>query len=204
MSGEAWDSQDAYSCNNREQFNCHLQRVCVQDWVFCLFCFSLTEKGMHIWERGELVRIMERDGRSLGYGLASHTCPHNTPSLSIKHSWQIYEKYEKKLLIHMLDFYFASIQFNCSVVSDSLQPHESQHTRPPHHQLPEFTQTPVHGVSDAIQPSHPLSSPSPPASNPSQHQGLSQWVNSSHEVAKVQEFQPQHQSFQWTPRTGLL
>ena len=50
----------------------------------------------------------------------------------------------------------------------------------------------------------PLLSPSPPAPNPSQHQGLFQWVNSSHEVAKVLEFQPQHQSFQWTPRTGLL
>ena len=53
---------------------------------------------------------------------------------------------------------------------------------PVHHQLPEFTQTHVHRVSDAIQPSHPLSSPSPPAPNPSQHQGLFQWVNSSHEV----------------------
>ena len=59
-------------------------------------------------------------------------------------------------------------------------------------------------VSDAIQPSHPLSSSSPPAPNPSQHQGLFQWVNSSHEVAKVLEFQPQHQSFQWTPRIGLF
>ena len=57
---------------------------------------------------------------------------------------------------------------------------------------------------DAIQPSHPLSSPSPPALNPSQHQGLFQWVNTSHEVAKVLEFQLQHQSFQWTPRTDLL
>ena len=75
---------------------------------------------------------------------------------------------------------------------------------PVHHQLLEFTQTHVHRVGDAIQPSHPLSSPSPPAPNPSQHQGLFQWVNSSHEVAKVLEFQPQHQSFQWTPRTGLL
>ena len=75
---------------------------------------------------------------------------------------------------------------------------------PVHHQLPEFTQTHVHRVGDAIQPSHPLSSPSPPAPNPSQHQGLFQWVNSSHEVTKVLEFQPQHQSFQWTPRTGLL
>ena len=73
-----------------------------------------------------------------------------------------------------------------------------------HHQLLEFTQTHVHWVVDAIQPSHPLSSPSPPAPNPSQHQGLFQWVNSSHEVAKVLEFQLQHQSFQWTPWTDLL
>ena len=58
-----------------------------------------------------------------------------------------------------------------------------------HHQLPEFTQTHVHRVSDAIQPSHPLSSPSRLAPNPSQHQSLFQWVNSSHEVAKVLEFQ---------------
>ena len=60
---------------------------------------------------------------------------------------------------------------------------------PVHHQLLDFTQTHVHRVSDAIQPSHPLSSPSPPAPNPSQHQSLFQWVNSSHEVAKVLEFQ---------------
>ena len=75
---------------------------------------------------------------------------------------------------------------------------------PVHHKLPQFTQTHVHRVSDAIQPSHPLSSPSPPALNPSQHQGLFQWVNSLHEVAKVLEFQLRHQSFQWTPRTDLL
>ena len=74
---------------------------------------------------------------------------------------------------------------------------------PVHHQLPELTQTHVRQVSDGIQPSHPLSSPSPPASNPSQHQGLFQWVSSSHEVAKVLEFQLQHQSFQWTPRISL-
>ena len=68
----------------------------------------------------------------------------------------------------------------------------------------ESTQTHVHRVGDAIQPSRPLSSPSPPAPNPSQHQGLFQWVNSSCEVAKVLEFQLQHQSFQRTPRTDLL
>ena len=60
---------------------------------------------------------------------------------------------------------------------------------PVHHHLPEFTQTQVHRVHDAIQPSHSWSSPSPPAPNPSQHQGLFQWVNSSHEVAKILEFQ---------------
>ena len=74
---------------------------------------------------------------------------------------------------------------------------------PVHHQLPEFTQTLAHWVSDAVQPSHPLSSPSP-AFNLSQHQGLFIWVSSSHQVAKVLEFQLQHQSFQWTPRTDLL
>ena len=58
---------------------------------------------------------------------------------------------------------------------------------PVHHQLPEFTQTHVHWVSDAIQPSHPLSSPSPPAFSLSQHQGLFKWVSSSHQVAKVLE-----------------
>ena len=88
-------------------------------------------------------------------------------------------------------------------MSDSLRPHELQHTvgLPVHHQLPESTQTHVHWVSDAIQPSHPLSSPSPPALNLSQHQGL---FSSLHQVAKVLEFQLQHQSFQWTPRTDHL
>ena len=75
---------------------------------------------------------------------------------------------------------------------------------PVHHQLLELTQTHVHWVSDAIQPSHPLSSPSPPTLNLSQHWGLFQWVSSSHQVAKVLEFQLQHQSFQWTLRTDFL
>ena len=68
---------------------------------------------------------------------------------------------------------------------------------PVHHQLPEFTQTHVHWVGDAIQPSHPLLSPSLPAFNLSQHQGLFKWVSSLHQVVKVLEFQLQHQSFQW-------
>ena len=96
---------------------------------------------------------------------------------------------------------FSSVTQSCLTLCDPMN--HSTPGLPVHHRLPEFTQTHAHQVSDAIQPSHSLTSP-PPAPNPSQHQGLFQWVNSSHEVAKVLEFQLQHQSFQWTPRTDLL
>ena len=96
---------------------------------------------------------------------------------------------------------FSSVAQSCLTLCDPMN--SSMPGLPVHHQLPEFTQTHVHWVSDAIQPSHPLSSPSP-APNPSQHQSLFQWVYSSHEVAKVLEFPLQHQSLQWTPRTDLL
>ena len=72
------------------------------------------------------------------------------------------------------------------------------------HHLQEFAQTHIHWVSDAIQPSHPLLSPSPPAFHLSQHQGLFHWVGSSHQVAKVLELQLQHQSFQWIFRVDFL
>ena len=98
---------------------------------------------------------------------------------------------------------FSSVAQSCPTLWDPMN--RSMPGLPVHHQLPEFTQTYVHQVSDAIQPSHPLLSPSLPAPNPSQHhQGLFQWVNSSNQVAKVLEFQLQHQSFQWTSRTDLL
>ena len=98
-----------------------------------------------------------------------------------------------------------SVQFSCSVMSDSLQPHWLQQDRPscPSPTL-EFTQTHVQAVSDAIHPSHPLSSPSPPAFKLSQHQGIFQRASSSHQVAKLLEIQLQHQSFQWTHRTGWV
>ena len=75
---------------------------------------------------------------------------------------------------------------------------------PVHHQLPEPTQTHVHWVSDAIQSSHPLSSPSLHTFNLSQHQSLFKRVSSSHQMAKILEFQLQHQSFQWIFRTDFL
>ena len=78
---------------------------------------------------------------------------------------------------------FSSVAQSCPTLCDPIN--HSTPGLPVHHQLPEFIQTQVHRVSDAIQPSHPLLSPSPPAPNPSQHQSLFQWVNSSHEVAKV-------------------
>jgi len=80
-----------------------------------------------------------------------------------------------------------SVAQSCPTLCDPMN--RSTPGLPVQHQLPEFTQTHVHRVSDAIQPSHPPSSPSPPARNPSQHQSLFQWVSSSHEVAKVLEFQ---------------
>ena len=75
---------------------------------------------------------------------------------------------------------------------------------PVHHQLVEFTQTHAHWVGDTIQPSHSLSSPSPPAFNLAQHQSLFQWNSSLYQMAKVLELQLQHQSFQWILRTDFL
>ena len=99
---------------------------------------------------------------------------------------------------------FVILQFS-SVVSNSLQLHGPEHTRiPVHHQLPGFTQTHVHWVGDAIQPSHPLLSPSPPAFNLSQQKCLFQWVSSSYQVVKVLKFQCQHQFFQWIFKTDFL
>ena len=97
---------------------------------------------------------------------------------------------------------FSSVAQSCPTLCDPMNC--SMPGLPVHLQRPEFTQIHVHRVSDAIQPSHPLSSPSPPAPNPSQHQSLFQWVNSLHEVAKVLEFQLQHHSFQRNPRVDLL
>ena len=87
-----------------------------------------------------------------------------------------------------------------------LRPLKLQHTMLPcpFLHLPDLAQTHVHRVSDAIQPSRPLSSPSPPAFYFSQHQGLFQWVSSFHQVAKILELQPQYQSFQWIFRTDFL
>ena len=91
-------------------------------------------------------------------------------------------------MCQLIETVFPTVQFSsftqlCLTLCDSMN--RSMPGLPVHHQLPEITQIHVHRVSDAIQPSHPQSSPSPPAPNPYQHQSLSQWVNSLHEVARV-------------------
>ena len=101
-----------------------------------------------------------------------------------------------------INYQFRSVAQPCLTLCDPVDC--STPGFPVHHQLPELVQTHVHWVSDAIQPSHPLSSPFPPAFNLSQHQGLFQWVSSLHQVAKALEFQLQDQSFRWIFRTDFL
>ena len=111
----------------------------------------------------------------------------------IRSRWKIPVKlhYEKFLIKNSSNIFnqFSSLQPLSHVQLFCDPMNQSTPGLPVHHQLPDFTQTHVHRVSDAIQPSHPLSSPSPPALNLSQHQGLFKWVSSSYRVAKVLEFQ---------------
>ena len=97
---------------------------------------------------------------------------------------------------------FSSVAQSCPILCNPVDC--STPGLPVHHQLLEFTENHVHWVGDTIQPSQPSSSPSPPALNLSQHQGLFKWVSTSHQMAKILEFQLQHQSSNWTPRTDLL
>ena len=99
-------------------------------------------------------------------------------------------------------FQFSSVTQSCPILCDPMDC--STPGFPVYHQLLELAQTQVHWVSDTIQPSHPLSSPSPPTFNLSQHQGLFKWISSSQQVVEVLALQLQHQSFQWIFRTDFL
>ena len=132
---------------------------------------------------------MIRHFSNQGYSSTS-SITHIIPSISLMVAFSHYLS-----LAYVSRLYLWSYSY-CSISSVQLVSHvrlcdpmnRSTPGLPVHHQLPEFTQTHVHGIDDAIQPSHPLFSPSP-APNPSQHHSIFQWVNSSHEVAKVLEFQ---------------
>ena len=151
--------------------------------------------GWHQWFNGQEHGQTPEDGE--GQGRAWSAAVHGVSKRGIKlDDWTTAEpNHEVQVL---------SVQFSHSVVSDCDPMDCSVTGLPVHCQLPEFTQTHVHWVGDAIQPSHPLSSPSPSALNLSQHQGLFKWVSSLNQVAKGLEFQLQDLSFQWTPRTDLL
>ena len=107
-----------------------------------------------------------------------------------------------RAVINSRSVQFSSVAQSCPTLCDPTDGRTP--SLPVHHQLVEFTQTHVHWVGDAIQSSHPLSSPSPPTFNRSQHQSLFQRVISSHQVAKILDSQLQHQSFQWIVRTDFL
>jgi len=154
-------------------FRMHLLLKC--RWVMSLFKHFLEHDWWNVKKRGSCIFRAKNDFQK------------------IKKKKR--RKRENKVCIHYYRYawfqfssvHFSSVAQSCPTLCDPMN--HSMPGLPVHHQLPEFTQTHVHRVSDAIQPSHPLSSPSPPAPNPSQHQSLFQWVNFSHEVANVLEFQ---------------
>ena len=130
------------------------------------------------------------------------------PWYSLFECWVLSQIFNCPLSLSSRGFLVQLSLFAISLVSISItvQPSQSCPTLcnpmdcsiqgfPVYYQLPELTQTHIHRVNDTIQPSHPLSYPSPPAYNFSQHQALFKWVSSLHQVAKVLEFQLQHQSF---------
>ena len=147
-----------------------------------------TVKGFGVINKAEVDAFLElscffydpADVVNLNFGSSAFS----KPSLYI---WKFLVMYCWSLAWRIWSITFSSVTQSCPTLCDPMN--HSTPGLPVHHQLPEFTQTYIHRVSDAIQPSYPLSPPSPPAPNPSQHQSLFQWVNSSHEVAKLLEFQ---------------
>ena len=157
--------------------------------------------GQQLWMMGPCSRSQS----SLPSSRVSSHPPFPSPILPPMWGERIHIEIFRDWVLHwnkLCSVQFSSVAQSCPTLCDPMN--RSTPGLPVHHQLPESTQTHVHRVSDAIQPSHPLSSPSPPALNPSHHQSLFQWVNSSHEVAKVLEFQLQHHSLQRNPRADLL
>ena len=110
--------------------------------------------------------------------------------------------YPTYAVIYAVCAQFSSVAQLCLTLCDLMDC--SMQSLPVHHQLPDFTQTHVHWVGDALQPSHPLSSSSPPAFNLSHHEGIFKWVSSSHQMAKVLKFHLQNHSFQWIFRTDFI
>ena len=153
-------------------------------------CFQKMKKPINFQHHMQTAWLIIQ---SMWWCPCTHTCARtHTHMHTSDSSWK---NLLTQLLFVLTSVRFSSVAQSCPTLCDPMN--RSTPGLPVHHQLLEFTQTHACWVGDAIQPSHPLPSPSPPALNPSQHQGLFQWF-------KVLEFQLQHQSFQWTPRTDLL
>ena len=182
-------------------------------WMVCdIWCIWRQCQSGCIFHQPEIIRhpfFAERSGFGFLGGENAWEHDTNDPVPKIHFLINSFNKYilEDSLFCVLLISRISSVQFisftqSCLTICDPVE--YSTPGFPVHHQLPELAQTHVHRVGDTIQPSHPLLSPSPPAFSLSQHQGLFQWISSSHQVAKVLEFQLQHQSFQWIFRTNLL
>ena len=144
-----------------------------------LLLFSCSVVSDSLWLHG--LQHTKFPYPSLSLGVCSNSCPSSQwccPTISSSVAPFSWSRCSDQI---------RSVAQSCLTLCDPMN--HSTPGLPVHHQHPEFTQTHVHRVSDAIQPSHPLLSPSPPAPNQSQHQRLFQWVNSSQQVAKVLEFQ---------------
>ena len=162
-------------------------------------------KNLFIILRIELIKIKTNQGVEKWANISCYFIQNMKANyLTMQIQWILL--YRQNILFQMPTLCFSqwviSVAQSCPTLCDSMSC--STPGLPIHHQLPEFTQIHIHQVGDAIQPYQTLSSPSPPAPNPSQHQSLFQWVNSSHQVVKILEFQLQHQSFQWIFRTDFL
>ena len=172
----------------------------IQDWSPLGWAgwISLQSKGLSRVFSNTTVQKHQFFGAQPYLWPNSHIYPYMTTGKAIALTIWTFVGKGMSLLFNMLSrlwINFSSVSQSCPTLCNPMDCNMSGF--PVHHQFPEPTQTHVHWVSDAIQPSHPLSSPSLPTFHLSQHQGLFQWVGSSHQVAKVLEFQLKHQSFQW-------
>ena len=152
--------------------------------------FEILNPEVMVLRSGAFRKWLGHEGKALMLGLLKE---------ALENSSAMWIDSEKKATCEQAGLEFSSVAQSCPTLCDPMDC-----SLPVHYQLPEFTQTHVHWVGDAIKSSHPLSSPSPLALNLSQHRGLFKWVSSSHQVAKVFEFQPQHQPFQWIFRVDFL
>ena len=175
--------------------NTYIMTEWVLQWLItnCLCSLQQKEGCCLLWK---LERVMSTLQDCFKNERAQHVSMSGTEQVLRVHGYYL-NKYIKQMI--------SSVQFSSQSCRTIYNPIDGRTPGlPVHQQLPQFTQTHIHWVGDVIQPAHPLPSPSPPASSLSQHQGLLQRVSSSHQVAKVLEFQLQHQSFQWIFRTDFL